>query len=112
MPVVLSRNTSPRPEDAQLVRMRDDALRHRSHRFIFSPSEAQKIEKRQKLAYERTTKKPALPKPNPSVGFSEPAWAPDRSCWLVYNRSNSQEWKAWEPVEEQWVDIKKFDECQ
>jgi hypothetical protein len=98
--------------------MRDDALKHRSHRFLFPAAKAQEIEKMQKLAYEKKTQKPALPKPEkPAVdgegdkGYSDPEWEPQRSCWLVYRRSNSSEWKAWEAIKEKWVNLDEWDEC-
>jgi len=110
MPLVLSRANNGRPEDAALLRMRNEvAARHRSTRLNFSSFKAQQIENKQKAAYERTTKRPFLPKPKAETGYSAPEWDVPRASWLVYSLADTTKWRAWDAAEEKWVDIEEYD---
>ncbi len=111
MPLVYQRQSTSRPEDAALVRMRNEvAARHRFNRLAYKSKTAAQIEYKQKAAYERTTKKPFLPQPESETGYSSPEWDVARGCWLAYLQTDHSKWMAWDAVGEKWVDITTYDQ--
>jgi hypothetical protein len=109
MPIVIPRNSSARPEDAILLRMAHEVARQRSQRLSVDSTTAAKIVHRQKAAYERTIKRPVLPRPKPEDGYSTPEWDAPRACWLAYLLADSYKWEAWDAFQEKWVDLETFD---